>query len=168
MAALPAAQMCHRSSGACPGLEREAEASSPHCHLPMGIATLTGVSLPLSGCVPHRFWGCLILQLPVKSSNSLLTSRDATSFQHGQDMSLDSMCFEQVLGEHLLTTNFLNSFFPFHPTNISPSQTQRVILYTIFETYTSFSRSWLQGGQHTCRYFEVAREKKKDNATAEN
>lgn len=81
--------------------------------------------------------------------------------QHGQDLSLDSTYFEQVLEEHLLTTNYLNSFFPLHLTNISPSQTQRVILYTVFEMYTSFSRSWLQGGQHTCRYSEVAKEKKK-------
>lgn len=146
MAALPAAQMCHRSSGPCPGLETEAEATSVHCHLHMGIATLTSVNLPLSACVPHSFWGCPILQLPVKSSNSLLTSQDATSVQHGQDLSLDSTYFEQVLEEHLLATNYLNSFLPLHPTNISPSQTQRVILYTVFEMYTSFSRSWLQGG----------------------
>lgn len=161
MAALPAAQVCHRSSGPCPGLETDAEATSPGCHLHMGTATLTAVNLPLSRCVPHRFWGCSILQLHVKSSKSVLTSQDATSVQHGQDTSLDSMYFEQVLEEHLLTTNYLNSFFPLHPTNISPSQTQRVILYTVFEMYTSFSRSWLQGGQHTCRYFEVAKEKKK-------
>lgn len=167
MAALPAAQMGHRSSGPCPGLGTGAEETSPQCHFHMGIAPLTSVDPLLSGCVTHRFWGCLILQLSVKSSNFLPTSQDATSVQHSQDMSLVSMCAEQVLEEHLLTTNYLNSFFPFYPTNISPSQTQGVLLYTVFKMHTSFSRSWLQGGQHTCRYFEVAKEKKKDNATAE-
>lgn len=137
--------------------------SSPHGHCHPNKCEPT----PLWMCA-SQLLGVFNLQLPVKSSNCLLTPQDATSAQHGQDMSLDSMCFEQVLEEHSLTTNYLNSFFPFHPTNISPSQTQRVILYTVFEMYTSFSRSWLQGGQHTCRYFEVAKEKKKDNATAEN
>lgn len=62
----------------------------------------------------------------------------------------------------------LKFLFPFHPTNISPSQTQRVILYIVFEMYTHFSRRLFQGEQHTCRYFELAKEKEKDNATAEN
>lgn len=62
----------------------------------------------------------------------------------------------------------LKFLFPFHPTNISPSQTQRVILYIVFEMYTHFSRRLFQGEQHTCRYFGLAKEKEKDNATAEN
>lgn len=136
--------------------------SSPHGHCRPNSWEPTPVWMCAS-----QVWGCSILELPVKSSKSLLTSHSATSVQHGQDTSLDSTYFEQVLQEHLLTTNYLNSFFPLHPTNISPSQTQRVILYTVFEMYTLFSRSWLQGGQHTCRYFEAAKENKKDNS-AEN
>lgn len=50
--------------GTGPGPGTDAEAPSPHCHLHMGIATLTGVDLPLSGHVPHSFWGCFNFATP--------------------------------------------------------------------------------------------------------
>lgn len=123
------------SSGPCPRLGTGAEAASPHHHL-CGIVRLTNVKIPISGCVSDRVWGCLILQCPVKSPNSLLRSQDATPVQRGQDLSLLSMCFDQAVVERLLTTSYLNSFFPFHAANISPRQTQIAVLYTVFEMYT--------------------------------
>lgn len=73
------------------------------------------------------------------------------------------MCFVQVVLEHLITTSYLNSFFLSTQQIFLQAKHKELYCMQSLKCTLNFQKKTFQGGQHTCRYFELANEREKEN-----